>query len=78
MVDSLEVHLIYKKSLETYGLFAQMENLEHLGLVDTRKSDRIVTSRGRNALFQESFSCTESAGAGLRNSFKQTCNPQLV
>ena len=42
MVDSLEVYLIYKKSLETCGLLVQMENLEHLGLVDTRKSDRII------------------------------------
>ena len=35
MVDTLEVYLIYKKSLEKFGLLVQMENL---GLVETRKS----------------------------------------
>ena len=47
MVDTLEVYLIYKKSLEKFGLLVQMENLEHLGLVDTRKSDRILEGTQR-------------------------------
>ena len=39
------MYLIYKKSLEKYGLLVQMKNLEHLGLVDTRKSDHVGPCR---------------------------------